>query len=103
MPRGATPSPAGAAPTHALTPSSTPTAHALSPSGTAAAGSGAAGWVALTVDAGADRGYAADIRDILEQEHVLASFGITGLWARANPDLVRRIAADGHLVFNHTY
>jgi peptidoglycan/xylan/chitin deacetylase (PgdA/CDA1 family) len=58
--------------------------------------------VALTFDAGADRGYAADILDILEQEHVLASFGITGVWARANPDLVRRMAADGHLVFNHT-
>ena len=61
-----------------------------------------AGTVALTFDAGADRGYAEDILDILAQEHVLASFGITGTWARANPDLVRRMAADGHLVFNHT-
>jgi peptidoglycan/xylan/chitin deacetylase (PgdA/CDA1 family) len=58
--------------------------------------------VALTFDAGADRGYAEDILDTLAEEHVVASFGITGLWARANPDLVRRMAADGHLVFNHT-
>lgn len=58
--------------------------------------------VALTFDAGADRGYAEDILDILSDEHVVASFGITGNWARANPDLVRRMAADGHLVFNHT-
>jgi peptidoglycan-N-acetylglucosamine deacetylase len=58
--------------------------------------------VALTFDAGADRGYAEDILDLLLQEHVVASFGITGQWARANPDLVRRMAADGHLVFNHT-
>ena len=36
------------------------------------------------------------------REHVVASFGITGQWAKANPDLVRRMAADGHLVFNHT-
>jgi peptidoglycan/xylan/chitin deacetylase (PgdA/CDA1 family) len=58
--------------------------------------------VALTFDAGADRGYAEDILDRLQEENVLASFGITGVWAKANPDLVRRMAADGHLVFNHT-
>jgi peptidoglycan-N-acetylglucosamine deacetylase len=58
--------------------------------------------VALTFDAGADRGYAEDILALLRSEHVAASFGITGQWARANPELVRRMAADGHLVFNHT-
>jgi peptidoglycan/xylan/chitin deacetylase (PgdA/CDA1 family) len=62
----------------------------------------AAGAVVLTFDAGADRGYAEDILDTLGGEHVVASFGITGNWARANADLVRRMAADGHLVFNHT-
>jgi peptidoglycan/xylan/chitin deacetylase (PgdA/CDA1 family) len=69
----------------------------------AAAAHAAAGSVALTFDAGADRGYAEDILDTLQEAHVIASFGITGEWARANPDLVRRMAADGHLVFNHTY
>jgi peptidoglycan/xylan/chitin deacetylase (PgdA/CDA1 family) len=58
--------------------------------------------VALTFDAGSDRGYAEDILDILLEQHLPASFGVTGNWARANPDLVRRMAADGHLVFNHT-
>jgi peptidoglycan/xylan/chitin deacetylase (PgdA/CDA1 family) len=62
----------------------------------------ASGAVALTFDAGADRGYAEDILDILLEQHVTASFGITGQWAKANADLVRRMAADGHLVFNHT-
>jgi peptidoglycan/xylan/chitin deacetylase (PgdA/CDA1 family) len=61
------------------------------------------GSVALTFDAGADRGYAQDILDILQEQHVVASFGITGVWARTNPDLVRRMAAEGNLVFNHTY
>jgi peptidoglycan/xylan/chitin deacetylase (PgdA/CDA1 family) len=60
------------------------------------------GSVALTFDAGADRGYAEDILDLLQEQHVVASFGVTGMWARANPDLVRRMAADGHLVFNHS-
>jgi len=59
--------------------------------------------VALTFDAGADRGYAEDILDLLHDEHVPASFGITGQWAKANPDLVRRMAAEGHLVINHTF
>ena len=58
--------------------------------------------VALTFDAGADRGYTEDILDLLAREHVPASFGITGTWAKANPDLVRRMGAEGHLVINHT-
>jgi peptidoglycan-N-acetylglucosamine deacetylase len=58
--------------------------------------------VALTFDAGADRGYAQDILDLLQQKRIPASFGITGLWARANPDLVKRMAAEGHLIINHT-
>lgn len=58
--------------------------------------------VALTFDAGADRGYAEYILDVLAAEQVPASFGITGAWARANPQLVVRIGAEGHLLINHT-
>lgn len=72
------------------------------PTSVAPAARGLRGDVELTFDAGADRGYAEDILDILQEQHIVASFGITGLWAKANPDLVRRMAADGHLVFNHT-
>jgi peptidoglycan/xylan/chitin deacetylase (PgdA/CDA1 family) len=91
---GATATATTAPPTAAPIEHSTP----VPPMTTASAGS-----VALTFDAGADRGYAEDILDILQEQHVIASFGITGAWARANPDLVRRMAADGHLVFNHTF
>jgi peptidoglycan/xylan/chitin deacetylase (PgdA/CDA1 family) len=58
--------------------------------------------VALTFDAGADRGYAAEVLDVLAEIGRPAGFGITGRWAAANPDLVRRLAGDGHLVINHT-
>ena len=58
--------------------------------------------VALTFDAGADRGYAEDILDTLREAGVPASFGVTGRWAEENPDLVRRMATDGHQVINHT-
>jgi peptidoglycan/xylan/chitin deacetylase (PgdA/CDA1 family) len=58
--------------------------------------------VSLTFDAGADRGYAEDILDLLQAEQVPASFGLTGTWAQAHPDLVQRMAAEGHHVLNHT-
>ena len=59
--------------------------------------------IALTFDAGADRGYAAEILDLLAAEGVTASFGILGQWAEANPDLVRRMVDEGHMLFNHSW
>ncbi|HEX5506698.1 MAG TPA: polysaccharide deacetylase family protein [Thermomicrobiales bacterium] len=59
--------------------------------------------VALTFDAGADRGNAAAILDTLAAKGVRASFGMTGLYAQANPDVVRRVAAEGHHLINHTW
>ena len=59
--------------------------------------------VALTFDAGADTGFASRILDVLKSEGIRATFGMTGRWAEQNPDLVRRMAAEGHLLMNHTY
>jgi peptidoglycan/xylan/chitin deacetylase (PgdA/CDA1 family) len=59
--------------------------------------------VALTFDAGGDRGFAEEILDTLKEYGVIASFGITGDWASQNPDLVQRMVGDGHMVFNHTW
>ena len=59
--------------------------------------------VALTFDAGSDTGFTAQILDVLARSSVPATFGITGKWAEANPDLVRRIAGAGHVLMNHTY
>ena len=59
--------------------------------------------VYLTFDAGSDRGFAEDILDLLEDEDIPASFGITGQWAEDNPDLVERLVDDGHVLVNHTY
>ncbi|HEY2593413.1 MAG TPA: polysaccharide deacetylase family protein, partial [Chloroflexota bacterium] len=64
---------------------------------------GPSGVVALTFDAGADRGYAEAILDTLKTEGVPASFGMTGQWAQANPDLVQRMVAEGHRLINHTW
>jgi peptidoglycan/xylan/chitin deacetylase (PgdA/CDA1 family) len=59
--------------------------------------------VALTFDAGSDRGFAREILDTLANEGVAASFGMTGRWAELNPDLVKRMANEGHDLINHTY
>lgn len=59
--------------------------------------------VALTFDAGADRGYAERILDVLKEQGVRATFGMTGVWAERNPDLVQRMAAEGHRLMNHSY
>jgi peptidoglycan/xylan/chitin deacetylase (PgdA/CDA1 family) len=58
--------------------------------------------VALTFDAGSDTGNAAAILDALAANGIRAAFGLTGKWVRANPDLVGRMAAEGHLLVNHT-
>ena len=59
--------------------------------------------VALSFDAGADVGHAAQILDTLARERAVASFGMTGAWAEQHPDLVRRMAAEGHHLINHTW
>jgi peptidoglycan/xylan/chitin deacetylase (PgdA/CDA1 family) len=59
--------------------------------------------IALTFDAGDDRGKAEQILDTLAEYGVKASFGITGHWADENPDLVARMADEGHMIFNHTW
>jgi peptidoglycan/xylan/chitin deacetylase (PgdA/CDA1 family) len=59
--------------------------------------------IALTFDAGSDRGYAEQILDTLAEYEVKVSFGITGQWAEENPDLVERMVAEGHMIFNHSW
>jgi peptidoglycan/xylan/chitin deacetylase (PgdA/CDA1 family)/uncharacterized protein YraI len=58
--------------------------------------------VALTIDCGSDRGHAESILNTLATNGVKCSFGMTGMWAEANPDLVRRMVNEGHHLMNHT-
>jgi peptidoglycan/xylan/chitin deacetylase (PgdA/CDA1 family) len=59
--------------------------------------------IALTFDVTFDRGDGPMILDILASRGVVATFGITGIWAERNPDLIRRMVNDGHQLMNHTY
>lgn len=57
----------------------------------------------LTFDAGYENGCTEQILDILKQHNVTATFFLVGNYLEQNPDLVRRMVAEGHTVGNHTY
>ena len=59
--------------------------------------------VAFTFDAGEGPGHTAQILDILDAHGIKGSFGVTGKWAEENPDLLKRMVKEGHMVINHTY
>ena len=56
----------------------------------------------LTFDAGYENGNTGKILDVLKKENVPAAFFLVGNYIEKNPDLVRRMAAEGHIVGNHT-
>ena len=56
----------------------------------------------LTFDAGYENGYMRGILDVLKEEKVPAAFFLVGNYIEENPDLVKRMKAEGHLVGNHT-
>ncbi len=56
----------------------------------------------LTFDAGYENGNISKILDILKEEEVTGAFFILAYLIRKNPDLVKRMSDEGHLVSNHT-
>ena len=63
----------------------------------------AAGQVALTFDDGPHAGLTPLVLDTLKRYGVRATFFVIGKNAAANPDLVRRILAEGHSVGTHSW
>lgn len=59
--------------------------------------------VILTFDDGPDPKYTPQILDILEKEHIPATFFIVGLNAENNIPLFQRIVKDGFEIGNHTF
>lgn len=57
----------------------------------------------LTFDEGYENGYTAQILDVLKKTGVPAAFFITGDYIKTQPELVKRMAEEGHNVGNHTY
>ncbi len=56
----------------------------------------------LTFDAGYENGNVAKILDVMKEEGVVGSFFILGNVIERNPELVKRMTDEGHIVCNHT-
>ena len=56
----------------------------------------------LTFDCGYENGYTAQILDALKKHNAPAAFFVVGNMIETAPDLIRRMAEEGHIVGNHT-
>ncbi len=57
----------------------------------------------ITFDAGFENGNTSPILDALKKHGVKATFFLVGNYFETQPDLVRRMAEEGHTIGNHTY
>ena len=57
----------------------------------------------LTFDAGFENGCTEQILDVLKKEKVPAAFFLVGTYIEKNPELVKRMVKEGHIVGNHTW
>src|ERR1700685_2740033 len=60
-------------------------------------------YVAMTFDDGPSAENTPRLLDMLKQRNIKATFFLIGQNAAANPDLVRRILAEGHEIGNHSW
>lgn len=59
--------------------------------------------ICLTFDEGYENGFTPSILDTLKDKEVKAIFFVTYDFASANPELIKRMIDEGHIVGNHTY
>ena len=57
----------------------------------------------LTFDNGYENGFTEKVLDVLNKEQVPAAFFVTGHYLESAPDLVKRMAKEGHIVGNHSW
>ena len=57
----------------------------------------------ITFDAGYENGNTAPILDALKKHNAPAAFFLVGPYIENNPELVKRMVAEGHTVGNHSY
>lgn len=56
----------------------------------------------LTFDEGYENGYTPAFLDVLKKHGIHGTFFVTGSYLKSQPDLVKRMVAEGHIVGNHT-
>lgn len=59
--------------------------------------------IALTFDDGPDSEWTPVLLDGLREREIKASFFLIGCYAEENPEIVKRMDEEGHLIGNHTY
>lgn len=57
----------------------------------------------LTFDCGYENGCTGQILDVLKAHNAPAAFFVVGNYIESAPDLIRRMAEEGHIVGNHTW
>jgi peptidoglycan-N-acetylmuramic acid deacetylase len=57
----------------------------------------------LTFDNGYENGYTAQILDTLKEKKVPATFFVTGHYVKDQPELLKRMVKEGHLIGNHSW
>lgn len=57
----------------------------------------------LTFDNGYEQGYTKSILKILKKHDVPATFFVTGHYVESEPELIRQMVKDGHIIGNHSY
>lgn len=57
----------------------------------------------FTFDNGYEAGYTASILDTLKKEHVPATFFVTGHYIEDQPQMVKRMVKEGHIIGNHSW
>lgn len=57
----------------------------------------------LTFDNGYENGFTERILDVLKEKNVPATFFVTGHYANDQPELIRRMVNEGHIVGNHSW
>lgn len=60
-------------------------------------------YIYLTFDAGFENGNTSNILDTLKKHDVKAAFFLVGHYLEKEPELVKRMVQEGHIVGNHTY
>ncbi|MDC3413458.1 delta-lactam-biosynthetic de-N-acetylase [Aquibacillus sp. 3ASR75-11] len=59
--------------------------------------------VYLTFDNGYEAGHTSKILDVLKKKKVPATFFVTGHYVKSQPELIKRMVKEGHIIGNHTY
>jgi peptidoglycan-N-acetylmuramic acid deacetylase len=57
----------------------------------------------LTFDNGYENGFTPRILDILKEKKVPATFFVTGHYVKDQPELLKRMTAEGHIIGNHSW